>query len=386
MKYILFGAGAAGLRTMHVIGEEKVKCFADNRIAGKEIEGKKIISFDEMIKLARNYQIVITTYDYVSEMSLQLQNAGITDFIIAKETFLYDSEFYLNHCIQEINRAYNMYEKLSLKYNDSIFLIAPKASGDLYFALAFLDEWKTRNNIKNTVVIGCSENAVGILELYEINDFEIITPYESELLIKLYQVFCENLPIKLISPWQLKVRNSFFPTRENQIIFADKFRYETFGLDANPVPKFPEIKTLEKKESNHIILSPYAYSSPAPRLSTNFWIELAHELIQKGYDVLTVGYGKNEPAIIGSALIRFSYSEAGKILNGCSGFIASRSGLCDIVHSAKCRQTILFSNNIVPAASHLYSMKLNFPDFTGNEILCDDYNENELLEIILSFY
>ena len=77
-KVILFGAGIVGRAALSYYGGEKVHCFADNNKAGQELRGKRIISFEELLEIHRDYHVVIcAAYQSAPELKLQCAAAGI---------------------------------------------------------------------------------------------------------------------------------------------------------------------------------------------------------------------------------------------------------------------------------------------------------------------
>lgn len=82
-KYILFGCGYIGKRAVDYFGAANVAYFADNNaaMAGQEVCGKKVLSFDEMKAIRQDYTIMITTKAmYAAEISKQLEDNGIYDY------------------------------------------------------------------------------------------------------------------------------------------------------------------------------------------------------------------------------------------------------------------------------------------------------------------
>ena len=90
-KTILFGCGANGKRAISLLGHSNVFCFADNAVAmvGKTILGKRVISFDELVQIHGNYQIVVTptARSFAQEIGAQLERAGIYDYYLLEERF-----------------------------------------------------------------------------------------------------------------------------------------------------------------------------------------------------------------------------------------------------------------------------------------------------------
>jgi len=86
-KYILFGCGEIGKRALDYLGEVNVYCFADNNsgLSGKQKYGKRIIDFDELKKVCKDYTVVISTSANTNsayEIKKQLEENGIYDYVM----------------------------------------------------------------------------------------------------------------------------------------------------------------------------------------------------------------------------------------------------------------------------------------------------------------
>ena len=81
-KIILFGAGKRGLEALEQFGD-KVVYFCDNDFEkiGQFIEGKEVISFNEMVKLRKKGYYIIVTPLQSRTMCQQLKQHGIHNFI-----------------------------------------------------------------------------------------------------------------------------------------------------------------------------------------------------------------------------------------------------------------------------------------------------------------
>lgn len=77
-KIILFGAGKIGRNYFELLGSDAVFAFCDNFLAGSELNGKKIISFDELKQIFGDYYVVLSVgRSNIMEMEQQLNAAGI---------------------------------------------------------------------------------------------------------------------------------------------------------------------------------------------------------------------------------------------------------------------------------------------------------------------
>lgn len=295
-----------------------------------------------------------------------------------------------------VRRGMDSYEKTAeaLERNTAI-LIAPKASGDIFIACSYLKAWCLKYGISDYILLGASPNLKDIAEMYGIGRKARIIPKEEwKDLIAVY-TFCGKLPnVRLLSEWVIKIRNSYFPGEYSQITFRDKFKYETFRLDREAMPEYPDNRGdlrhdfIEKiKKDMTVILAPYAYSSPAPVILPWIWEEIVLGLQRKGYIVYTLGYGEREPAIKNTLRLQFPYSQACKVLEYAGNFLASRSGLCDIVHMAKCRQLVIYGRNIRNEyAIDFFKLHKNYPAFRGEEIVFDDYETCDFIRYVIDYF
>lgn len=83
-EIILFGAGIFGRNALAYFGEDKIFCFVDNNpdIVGKDLDGKRIISFEALQDIYQRYQIVLAVDSgKVNALVKQMDECGITDYI-----------------------------------------------------------------------------------------------------------------------------------------------------------------------------------------------------------------------------------------------------------------------------------------------------------------
>lgn len=138
MRYILFGAGVIGVRAMKILGGDLIECFADNFKYGSTVCGKKVISFDEMLAVADQFCIMITSNDYIDELEKQLLAAGIANYVIFNRRFpegmceilpAYDylhNAQYMNYTDILLNYQIEKYNKIAVygvnKFTDYLLL------------------------------------------------------------------------------------------------------------------------------------------------------------------------------------------------------------------------------------------------------------------------
>lgn len=384
----------------HHIG---LSAFVDNdrEKAGKQYLGVMVYGPREYLCPFDSGKMIIVCSVHEQEMLDSLKDMGYTGenilHISQKEHVHHvNSLEFMNDEMEVIRQGMAVYERLvSEREEDITVFVAPKASGDVFIACSYLKEYCNRNTIENYMMISTSRNLLDIVDLYDLKcGVHIISAEEETCLLRAYMFLGEGLSVKLLAEWVLRTRNSYFPHMGGKtIIFEDKFKYEIFNLEEETAPQKPAFdKTVSAdccqiRKGKSIILSPYAYSSPAPVIPVFVWEEIVNRLIQEGYTVYTVGYGEQEPPLPNTERIQFSYKESGAVLEYAGGFLAGRSGLCDIVRSADCRQMIIYGRNIrMPEAVTIYSLRKAYKDFQGKEIVYDDYVKEVFIETVVDFF
>lgn len=380
----------------------KLSAILDNDLnkIGKKYMGVMVYKPQEYLLPADPDKIIIVCSVHEQEMIASLKNIGYGEsniLRISREVQLY--ELSSMECLQEkmdiVRQGMGVYRHLVSGYEEGIkIFVAPKASGDVFIACSYLKEYCRKNAIKDYIIVCTGKNILDIAEIYDITcDIHIISADEEKCLLSAYMFLGDRLNIKLLAEWQLRTRNSYFPLKGDNLIFEDKFKYEIFNLDKEAEPQLPLFDdTIDNSKYNlvkggSIIISPYAYSSPAPVIPVSVWDEIVDGLILNGYKVYTLGYGEGELPLKNTERIQFSYKESKALIEYAGGLLASRSGLCDIVRSADCRQLIIYGRNIrLPEAINIYSLQKAHKDFKGKEIVCDDYRNEDLINTVVDYF
>ncbi len=385
-RVFLYGCSNETAILAEYLEKEKIKVEAildgDKRKDNSRWCGIKVVSPEHVLAYPTNdYCVFLWSMHKIAMLARlhELHCKNIEEIDISR-----DSREYLDERLIYLTAAMSSFEHIKNEYRADSFLIAPIASGDVYIALSYLEAWKKKNRINDVCIIGNSKNASDICTLYKIKNYVNISEFDRRRLIYLSSIYGNSINLKILSPWELSIRNSYFPNGENEIVFHDKYRYEVFDLEEGEEPLYPAIKQgMASKEAKKAVLAPYAYSTPAPIMQMGFWELLVQKLRKCNFEVYTLGYGVNEPPVTGSEIIRFSYEKAGEVLGENDVLIAARSGLCDILHGLKCHKVVLFSNKKMPASMKFYGMKENYPDFIGDEINCDETSLEQIVARII---
>lgn len=80
-KYVLFGCGLEGRAMLRYLGDERVRCFVDNNKNGSIVDGKQVISFDELKEMDfKTFTLLITPMRGYSSILRQLEENGIFNY------------------------------------------------------------------------------------------------------------------------------------------------------------------------------------------------------------------------------------------------------------------------------------------------------------------
>lgn len=256
----------------------------------------------------------------------------------------------------EIYAGYKIYISLRKKYgNDVEVIMCPHAgTGDVYNIGLYFKEFLKQNHIHKYTFIfrGKSEKKIG--ELFEIEGDTIL---DTDKVLKLTRF------IQFVHPHNAKViqlhHYPYVPQAHAHLeyfegfkglTFNEMFKYISMGLPKTAEKTIPSFKTdgelkerFEKKQlipGKTVILAPY--SSSIKYVPFSMWEDLAVLLKKKGYTVATNCVAKKEYPIAGTVALEFSYDVSIGYLEYAGYFIGIRSGICDIISTAKCKKIILY--------------------------------------------
>jgi hypothetical protein len=172
-------------------------------------------------------------------------------------------------------------------------------------------------------------------------------------------------------------------------VHIEAYKRVVFGLDETAKMHVPvvtrgkEAKARELRDKGlvrdrTVILAPYSRS--ADLLPWTLWTRLAESLKIRGYAVFTNVASKYETSVPGTSPLTSEIRDAADTVEFAGHFIGLRSGLCDIVSSARCRRIFLYASDTfftynspsslgLPSASD--SIDVNCMHRSDEEVLTD---------------
>ena len=355
----------------------------DVRKQNKISLGMLIRSPEEVVR-EENELVVIIYSGYCSEMVKQLNDLGVYKDNILAIPFrpfkrgIYDESLEgLGKKYAEVCYGYEVYNRIMSELAVEYLFVCPyKGTGDVYHAVSFLDRYAREQGITNYGVLVMSNAGAKVVRLFGLDNVYILKSEEDMVFLLGAWVFWgeEKMKMKPIRHcgWRWKMSPWVFD--KDDVTFLDMFRSDVFGFSEVVEPALPyrngNIEYIEKLFSDNglsrgktVILSPYA-NSVEPEMTYETWGLLAEKIQEAGFDVCTNCVGEELP-IKGTKPLAFSYADAIDVLEYAGFFVGIRSGLCDIVSSAKCKMIIIYENGIRALSYNFFglsAMGLNYEE------------------------
>ncbi|NSB43600.1 hypothetical protein B0P06_003371 [Clostridium saccharoperbutylacetonicum] len=362
---ILFGANNPGDEVISYLSKNNVMVDAiidNNPInSGKKLLDVPIYKPNDLLKDYKENLLVLICSSYYFEMRAQLEKMGyiadkhiirILDMNVGIEYSIEEDMFHRN--LEFIFNAMKTYEAIQNKYGENkfIFLNPIRANGDVYITCRYLESYLEKFKINNYVLVVIGNGCYNVARLFGINNVEVVNQNEMDLLVRL-QRFLRSAQIRIMTVQPYIMYTNFLNNIDGYkgLNFNDFFKYSLFELDDISKAKTPNIiydgnklKKLIKEFSlvkgKTVIISPYANS--IPKLSWKFWINLVKRLNEAGYKVFTNSVGEREEIIPNTEPLFIDFFDIIDVLEYAGIFIGIRSGLCDILSTAKCKKIILY--------------------------------------------
>ncbi len=237
---------------------------------------------------------------------------------------------------------------LRRKYGRQTHLLFSRgATGDIYLQAMLFENWLRENHVKHYLIVGDARQMHAIMKLFPGVSFYYVRGYFSLCIEKAFMLWGgKELDMTILFPWTYSLYVNRCRVRMvPPFNFMDTYQWYVFNLHekaALRLPCFPEIPSEIWEErgvagGRTVIISPEANSVTGLRVS--FWNELTLELRKRGYCVFVCN--KNTKGYQADRLF-FTYEQGKSLLEYAGYFIGIRSGLCDIISTARCRKVILY--------------------------------------------
>lgn len=296
--------------------------------------------------------------------------------------------------------GYALYKGMMEKYGENAqILLSSAALGDNYLLGRCVGAYMSKKYPDRTPVFCVyGKQGVDIANLFGIGHSEPFNMADYQILINLF-MFIDNKLIHLdlmhhhigyrhtailmhvegLHGFNLSTIGMAYLDVEEAELQSPKFVYEdNFIFDLFSMHSLPAGKT--------VLLSPYAKS--VKQIPVRFWERLAAELLKKGYHVCTNSAGEFELTIKNTLPLLIPLQYAVPFIERAGIYIGLRSGLSDVLSSAKAVKIVLhpranFKRGLVRDINYSYSMIGMYHQPNQYELIYSNENENELLHDIM---
>lgn len=379
-----------------------VDAIVDNNVqkAGNSCLGVKVYLPKEYLIPNKKETLVIICSKYNFEMIEQLKSMGYQEEINILNIPVYESQSWADDSLEELNLAFSLvnkgfqvYIKLKDKYSPfaKVFLCPYPGTGDIYMACAFLKTYLQNKSINNYILIVGNNSCKKTAELFQLQNICVVDIEEIRLLLKAWEFLgTEKMDLKPLLYWGWRTKRFLYADEHPQITFSEMFRYDVFGFNKDALMCRPQshceskyahqlFEKLNLPAGKTVIIAPYA-GSFVSEISLEIWEKIVQGLLDRGYKVCTNCYGKKEKNIKNTIPIIFPYEEAVNVLEYAGGFIAVRSGLCDIVSTAKCKMLIIYEKGFNASRYEYFSLQKMGLNKSVHEINFDSNIIDRVLE------
>lgn len=409
---VVFGSNEPAERIMEYLASKNifVNALVDNnkKKDGTFLNKVKVTLPDKLLLPKNNKAVILIASKYYPEMVVQLSGMGykegteilkVVEYSSFSAPVLTEDEFEKRCSI--VLRGEKIYKNIINSNSDiqKIFICPLIVLGDAYVGMSCMREYIKLNNITEYALVLVNRACSKIAALFGFDSHVYsITREEMNELVQ-YAVFSDMADKKILilnhrHPYTCRIGEI---GNYKNINFMDHFRYSIFNLPEGNMPEVPN-SIRDSKESKQyveqlfnknrlvkgktVIIFPYAKT--AAKLDEKFWIKLVIKLKEQGYKVCTNSSSDSEPAIEGTIHLFFDIRYALETVEAAGYVIGLRSGLCDVISTAKAKKIIIYPDRFYGPDSFINFFSLNKMN------LCDDAvelvwknNIEEMLELIL---
>ncbi len=294
--------------------------------------------------------VVLIASRFHSEMRQQLLDLGYAGDIIRVGTLSIETDAASG---RDRDRGARLLDQLRVAHPDRHLVVCPfGALGDVYWALAYLPaSAASGRRLLPAVVVVVGEGCRQVARLFGHEDVYSFTQVEMDDLVGAVvdggaqdatiahhdRPYGDGAPVRALD--------------ERFVAFADMYRELVYKLSARTRPHVPRRDlpaqashadpswASEVPRGRGVLMTPYA-KSVVP-VSWSFWERTAERHLSHGDVVATVVHGDEDP-VPGTLAFEIPIPELLDAVEHAGTFISLRSGLCDVVHTARARKVHVF--------------------------------------------
>ena len=297
------------------------------------------------------HSIVLIVSRFYESMKAQLRNMGYKGNIKKLVNYNSCAEYSLSK--ETVNRKKErvafgklIMEDLDQKYPGAFRFFCPfPGLGDVYLCMSYLPYFIKKRNVGIYVVCVVGKACADVVSLFENCNVEVLKQDDMDAVIQA-ELYMQNDGFFIVHQDRPYVVNLARALKLKKIPLEDIYRSGIFGLSVSCRKFEPSVshwreydKLADIKKGRAVILSPYAKSVTA--LSNELWDSIVQDYKERGFQVFTNVTGAEQP-LNGTKAISPKLQEMRSVVEWAGIFIGIRSGLCDVLQTAKCRKIALY--------------------------------------------
>ena len=297
--------------------------------------------------------VVLIAARFYEEMAAQLKGLHYSGEIIkvvdynSFAAYSLSDETFQEKKTRMLRGAFTL-ERIRARYPDHHLVVCPyDALGDVYWAMAFLPAYCAKKGIEKTAVVVTGEGCLKTAGLFGTRDVIALEHAQMDEFVQALIFVREDNCI--IAHHDRPYTDNIIRYLDRHFLsFVDYYRYGVYGLDKEAAPAKPcggsECACKDALvKGRTVILAPHAKSVAKP--PDVWWEALAREYHEKGYLMLTNVHGGEAP-VRGTKALLLPIDQMISAAEYAGFFIGLRSGLCDILDTARCEKAVVFTDCI----------------------------------------
>ena len=247
---------------------------------------------------------------------------------------------------QRAGRGQQRLGQMEQDWPGALKVLCPFAAlGDIYYMLSYLPYYLERTGWNSCVIGVIGRGCAGVAGLFGKYPVEVFSQQEMDETVQA-ALYTGNRNVFLAHQDRPYVVNLHRALYVKPIPLGQIYCCGVFGLPADTEPFLPEYFTdypgLEEiRAGKAVVLSPHAKSVAS--LPDSLWEQIAECYREAGFQCFTNVAGEEKP-VKGTIPISPSLAEIRSVVERAGRFIGLRSGLCDVLGTARAEKTALYSD------------------------------------------
>lgn len=360
-----------------------VKAILDNNVAkhGKAYKGIQIVPPQSVLQ-STEARVCISVRFY-EVMKAQLRRLGfqgeihkVIDYNTYSEYSLSDAT--LEKKMSRIQSGREIVNQIRNRHGDKFRIFCPFAAlGDIYIMMSYLPAFLKKRNVSQCVILVSSGILKEVVNLFGKYLVEVLpqksldAAIQAELYMQDDHSFIAHQDRPYVINLHLALYLKLIPLRK---IYCAGI----FGLPVTTAMSLPsrwqDFHDKRIKEHQSVILSPYAKS--VIMLPMELWEMMAQRCAERGLRVFTNVNGEERP-VHGTEPICPKLAEMKSAVEIAGVFVGLRSGLCDLIVTAKATKIALYPDYNYSDTQWKAIDMYYLPEFTENIVV-----ENRIEDIV----